>query len=174
MTEPFLAEIRIFGFNFPPKGWASCDGSLVQINQNTALFSLLGTTYGGNGVNTFALPDLRGRAPMNYGSGPGLAPHTQGEVGGEATVTLTSHEMPIHNHFVQTVSDDADLQSPDPSAGLAKSLNATLYNSSFDNRGFMDSNTVGFTGGTQAHNNMQPYLSLNFCIAWSGVYPARP
>jgi microcystin-dependent protein len=174
MSDPFVAEIRVFGFNFAPKGWALCDGTVLKISQNTALFSLLGTMYGGDGRTTFALPDLRGRAPMNYGNGAGLTPRAEGEVGGEPSVTLIPHEMPTHNHFVQSVADDADLQAPDPTAGLAKSLNATLYNTSFDNHGFMDTNTVGFTGGNQPHNNMQPYLALNFCIALQGIFPARP
>lgn len=173
MTDPFVAEIRMFGFNFAPRGWAMCDGTLLKISQNTALFSLLGTMYGGDGKTTFGLPNLQGRTPMNYGTGPGLTPRTEGETGGETTVTLTSHEMPTHNHSIQTAGDDADLQAPGPSVALAKSLNANLYNTSFDNHGFMSSNAIGFKGGGQPHNNLQPYLSLNFCIALQGIFPQR-
>lgn len=174
MSDPFLAEIRIFGFNFAPKGWALCNGALLSISQNTALFSLLGTMYGGNGSSNFGLPDLQGRVPMNYGNGVGLTPHIEGEVGGSNTVTLTAKQMPIHNHSVLTANDDADLQIPIAQAALAKSVNANFYSSALSTPGAMDQSTIGFVGGNGPHNNMQPFLVLNFCIALQGIFPARP
>src|SRR5215204_3531151 len=122
MADPFVAEIRIFPFNFAPKGWAWCDGQLLPLSQNTALFSLLGTTYGGNGKSNFALPDLQGRAPMHPGQGPGLSLHDLGEIGGSETVTLLDSEIPAHNHFVRAVGEDpGDLQAPSPVRALARS-----------------------------------------------------
>lgn len=175
MADPFVAEIRIFPFNFAPRGWAWCDGQLLPLSQNTALFSLLGTTYGGNGKSNFALPDLQGRAPMHPGQGPGLSLHDLGETGGSETVTLLESEIPSHSHAEMTHSQDpADLGSPTPSRALART-----------NRGFgyiapagaplvsMSGNAIAPAGGDAPHNNMMPFLTFYFCIALQGVFPPR-
>jgi len=176
MADPFVAEIRIFPFNFAPKGWAFCDGQLMPISQNTALFSLLGTTYGGDGKSTFALPDLQGSAPMHPGQGPGLSLHDLGEAGGSETVTLLESEIPAHSHAAgaQTV----------PLGGVAVPTNATLSRPASGNLYFdtntgppilvpMDPNTLAPAGGDQPHNNLQPYLTFYFNIALQGVFPPR-
>jgi len=173
MADPFVAEIRIFPFNFAPRGWAWCDGQLLPLSQNTALFSLLGTTYGGNGTSNFALPDLQGRAPMHPGQGPGLSLHDLGETGGSETVTLLESEIPSHAHTLRAVNDDADLQIPDPSAGVAKSSNANFYNASATSLAGLAPQTLAPAGGDQPHNNLQPYLTLYFNIALQGVFPPR-
>lgn len=164
MSEPFLAEIRMVGFNFAPRGWAFCDGQILPINQNQSLYSLLGTTYGGDGRTTFALPDLRGRVPIHVGEG-----HREGQRGGEETHTLQVNEMPQHDHQLQAYSDPANLGQPN-SARLAQAP-APLYAS--DATGSMKSGTVTNVGGGQAHDNMQPYLAVNFCIALVGLFPSR-
>ena len=176
MADPFVAEIRIFPFNFPPKGWAFCDGQLMPLSQNTALFSLLGTTYGGDGKSTFALPDLQGSAPMHPGQGPGLSLHDLGETGGSETVTLLLSEIPIHTHTVGR-SLDATGDSMTPVSSIwaqAGSVRAAVnsYNPG-PPTGAMKSDVIQVTGGSQPHNNMQPYLTLNFCIALQGVFPPR-
>jgi microcystin-dependent protein len=173
MADPFVAEIRIFPFNFAPKGWAFCDGQILPLSQNTALFSLLGTTYGGNGQSNFALPDLQGRAPMHPGQGPGLSLYDLGETGGSETVTLLTTEMPVHNHAMraQTV-DAADVTNVVNSAAWAPSTGGALYQNASDGS-FLDLQALPVAGGTQPHNNMQPYLTLNFCIALQGVFPPR-
>jgi microcystin-dependent protein len=168
--DPFVAEIRIFPFNFPPKGWAFCNGQLLPISQNTALFSLLGTTYGGDGKATFGLPDLQGRAPMHPGQGPGLSLHDLGETGGSETVTLLESEIPSHNHTLRHSTDDAEVNSPS-GASLAKAT-AGIYSTSPPNT-LMAANSVAPVGGDQPHNNMMPYLTFNFCIALQGVFPPR-
>lgn len=173
MADPFVAEIRIFPFNFAPRGWAWCDGQLLPLSQNTALFSLLGTTYGGNGKSNFALPDLQGRAPMQPGQGPGLSLHDLGETGGSDTVTLLESEIPSHSHTLRAVNDDADLQVPNASASLAKSVNANMYNPSATGLQTLAFQTLAPAGGDQPHNNMQPYLTFYFCIALQGVFPPR-
>lgn len=172
MADPFVAEIRIFPFNFAPKGWAWCDGQLLPLSQNTALFSLLGTTYGGNGKTNFALPDLQGSVPMQPGQGPGLSLHDLGETGGAQSVTLLESEMPSHAHPLgaDTV-DAADTNVPNDSASLALSSGGTLYQPTPDTQLAPDAMTV--TGGGQPHNNMQPYLTFYFCIALQGVFPPR-
>jgi len=177
MANPFLAEIRIFPFNFAPKGWAFCDGQVLPISQNTALFSLLGTTYGGDGRSTFALPDLQGSVPLHPGQGPGLNQYFLGESGGVQTVTLLQSELPLHSHFVN--ADTGSASSGSPAGGIFKagirpgnpSGAVWLYN-----KGPADTpiQGVGIAGGNQPHNNMMPYLTLNFCIALQGVFPARP
>ncbi len=168
--DPFVAEIRIFPFNFAPKGWAWCDGQLLPLSQNTALFSLLGTTYGGNGKSNFALPDLQGRAPMHPGQGPGLSLHDLGETGGSETVSLLESEIPSHNHRLNTVNDIGTSPSP-ANVYLAQ---APAYNSS-PSGGSVQLNVAALSpsGGDQPHNNMQPYLTFYFCIALQGVYPPR-
>jgi microcystin-dependent protein len=173
MADPFVAEIRIFPFNFAPKGWAWCDGQLLPLSQNTALFSLLGTTYGGNGKSNFALPDLQGRAPMHPGQGPGLSLHDLGETGGSETVTLLESEIPSHSHaFRDHDIDLAELNAPAPNRSLAKSANATAYTAAA-NLVAMSGNALAPAGGDQPHNNLQPFLTFYFCIALQGVFPPR-
>lgn len=171
--DPFVAEIRIFPFNFAPKGWAFCNGQLLPISQNTALFSLLGTTYGGDGKSNFALPDLQGNAAMHPGQGPGLSLHDLGETGGSETVTLLESEIPAHTHqLMGHAGDPADLNAPAPDRALARSNGGSAYGPPASLVA-MSGNTLSPTGGSMPHNNLQPYLSLNFCIALQGVYPPR-
>jgi microcystin-dependent protein len=164
MAEPFLSEIRIMSFNFPPKGWAECNGQLLPINQNQALFALLGTTYGGNGQTTFALPDLRGRTPIHVGPG-----HILGQQGGEQAHTLTAAEMPTHVHAAVAASDNADNNVP---TGRNLASTANLYGPPAGLTTLAPT-TVTNVGGSQAHLNMQPFLTLNFCIALQGIFPSR-
>lgn len=171
MSEPFIAEIRIFAGNFAPRGWAFCNGQLLPISQNTALFSLIGTTYGGDGRTTTALPDLQGRSPMHPGRGPGLSDRRLGERSGVETVTLSEAQLPSHNHTAQASSDLGDATNPQDkvlSAPLGRGTN--LYNSAGTTVPFKQ---LGNTGGSQAHNNLQPFLALNFIIALVGLYPSR-
>ena len=177
MADPFVAEIRIFPFNFAPIGWAFCDGQLLPISQNTALFSLLGTTYGGDGKSTFALPDLQGNAAMHPGQGQGLSLRDLGEIGGSEFVTLLQSEMPSHAHGVGRASTAAgDSVLPEncvwAQAGAGRGA-AALYIAG-PPTGKVNLNSLVPTGGSLPHNNMQPYLTLNFCIALQGVFPARP
>jgi microcystin-dependent protein len=173
MADPFVAEIRIFPFNFAPSGWAWCDGQLLPISQNTALFSLLGTTYGGDGKSTFALPNLQGRAPMHPGQGPGLSLHDLGETGGSDAVTLLTSEMPAHSHAIQDHDLDlAELNAPASNRVLAQSANGTIYGTAA-NLVNMNPQALSSAGGDQPHNNMQPYLTFYFCIALQGVFPPR-
>ncbi len=173
MTNPFVAEIRIFPFNFPPTGWARCDGQLLPISQNTALFSLLGTTYGGNGVSTFALPNLQGRAPMHPGQGPGLSLHDLGESGGSETVTLLESEIPAHSHALKASGSTGTKSIPSGNS-LARTSGATPY---LPPAGaplvVMADPAITPTGGSLPHNNMQPYLTLYFNIALQGIFPPR-
>lgn len=171
MATPYLAEIRAFGFNFPPRGWALCDGQLLPINQNQALFSLLGTTYGGDGRTTFALPDLRGRTAIKYGQGPGLAAYQLGSAAGQESVTLTLDQIPAHSHGLQASSAAADQEEPSNARVLGK-VEEDIYGSGEANQP-LGGSAVGGTGGGQAHENMQPFLVLNFCIALQGVFPSR-
>jgi microcystin-dependent protein len=174
MADPFVAEIRIFPFNFAPKGWAWCDGQLLPLSQNTALFSLLGTTYGGNGKSNFALPDLQGRAPMHPGQGPGLSLHDLGETGGSETVTLLESEIPAHSHAMRASTEIGDLQGPAPSRSLARSANATAYQTTTNaSLVSMAPEALAPAGGDQPHNNLQPFLTFYFCIALQGVFPPR-
>jgi microcystin-dependent protein len=173
MANPFLAEIRIFPFNFAPKGWAFCDGQVMSISQNTALFSLLGTTYGGDGKSNFALPDMQGNAPMHPGQGPGLSLHDLGEMSGSDTVTLLESEMPAHSHPLTAAVNAALIKLPGPTVSLARSKNATVYQDTPGNLVSLNDNTIAPAGGDQPHNNLMPYLTLNFCIALQGVYPPR-
>lgn len=173
MADPFVAEIRIFPFNFAPKGWAWCDGQLLPLSQNTALFSLLGTTYGGNGKSNFALPDLQGCVPMHPGQGPGLSLHDLGERGGTETVSLLESEVPSHSHgLLADALDAGDTNVPNPSASLALSSGGMLYQQTPPNTQLAE-DALAVTGGDQPHNNMQPYLTFYFCIALQGVFPPR-
>jgi microcystin-dependent protein len=173
VADPFVAEIRIFPFNFPPSGWAFCDGQLMPLSQNTALFSLLGTTYGGDGKSNFALPDLQGRAPMHPGQGPGLSLHDLGETGGSETVTLLESEMPSHAHSLGADTLDlADTNLASPAASFGLSSGGALYQDAPDTT--LASQALAPAGGDQPHNNMQPYLTFNFCIALQGVFPPPP
>lgn len=181
MSDPFVAEIRAFPFNFPPQGWATCDGQLLPISQNTALFSLLGTTYGGDGKSTFALPNLQGSAGMQPGQGQGLSLRDLGEQGGAETVTLLISEIPIHTHNYVASNSEGSAASPvgrKSARGVADSGgNASViasYTSNLTPVVQMDPNALAPTGGTQPHNNMQPYLTLNYCIALQGIFPQRP
>jgi microcystin-dependent protein len=175
MADPFLAEIRIFPFGFAPRGWAACNGQLMPISQNTALFSLLGTTYGGDGRTTFALPDLMGSAPMQQGQGPGLSERYLGEAGGEPAVTLLQPEMPMHNHALQAfVGRGANTNAPGPAVTLSSSQGNFVYDSAPPNPAAqMYPGMLAPSGGNQPHNNLQPYLTLNFCIALQGIFPPR-
>jgi microcystin-dependent protein len=175
MADPFVAEIRIFPFNFAPKGWAFCDGQLLPISQNTALFSLLGTVYGGDGKSNFALPDLKGRAAMHRGQGAGLSPRSLGETSGSDTITLLQSEMPAHTHGMLAAVNPALVKVPSPDVALARSRSANAYQSnSSANLVQLAPQTLSPAGGSLPHNNMQPYLTLNFNIAMQGVYPPRP
>src|ERR1041385_1018423 len=173
MADPFVAEIRIFPFNFAPKGWAWCDGQLLPLSQNTALFSLLGTTYGGNGKSNFALPDLQGRAPMHPGQGPGLSLHDSGETGGSETVSLLESEIPSHSHGLECLAAVGNRTTPVGNT-IARVTGATPYlppaGAALVN---MSDQALAPAGGDQPHNNMMPYLTFYFCIALQGVFPPR-
>lgn len=175
MADPYVAEIRIFPFNFAPRGWAFCSGQLLPISQNTALFSLLGTTYGGDGQSTFALPNLQGSIPMHPGAGPGLSSRSLGETGGVETVTLQLSDIPAHTHSLN--ASQADGGDPNPvnelfAAGLG-GVTAYLQNPPGAPVS-LHPKAVQPAGGSQPHNNMMPYLTLNFCIALQGIFPSRP
>jgi microcystin-dependent protein len=172
--DPFVAEIRIFPFNFAPKGWAFCDGQLLPLSQNTALFSLLGTTYGGDGKSNFALPNMQGNAPMHPGQGPGLSLHDLGETGGSDAVTLLETEIPAHAHTVTSAINPALLAEPSPNVSLARSRTVNAYQSNAtQNLVSMSPQALAPAGGDVPHNNLMPYLTLNFCIALQGVFPPR-
>ena len=167
MAEPFLSEIRLMSFGFPPKGWALCAGQLLPINQNQALFSLLGTTFGGDGRVNFALPNLQGRTPIHVGSG-----HTLGERGGEQAHTVSISELPTHIHAANASTATASTNTPTATVGLAQSTASQLYAPADANLVAMAPNAVGNVGGSQPHDNMQPYLTLSFCIALQGIFPS--
>jgi microcystin-dependent protein len=166
MAEPFLSEIRIMSFGFPPKGWATCDGQLLPINQNQALFSLLGTTYGGDGRVNFGLPNLQGNAPMHMGGG-----HTLGERGGEQAHTLSISEIPTHVHTAQATSSTGN--QPVPATAYYGVSASQPYLPPDANLGALNAATVAMVGGSQAHQNMQPFLVLNFSIALQGIFPSQ-
>jgi len=170
MSDQFLAEIRIFPFNFPPTGWSFCNGALMPLSQNTALFALLGTTYGGDGKSTFALPDLQGSAPMQPGQGQGLSLRDLGEMSGSQAVTLLESEMPLHTHQLLASPDTAEDRAP---STPAKATGGPLYAVPTDTQP-MAYQALPPAGGGLPHNNMQPYLTLNFCIALQGIFPQRP
>lgn len=171
--DPFVAEIRIFGFTFAPRGWAFCNGQLLPLSQNTALFSLLGTTYGGDGRSNFALPNLQGSAPMHPGQGPGLSLHDLGETGGSPSLTLLESQIPAHSHTPRVQTTVASKSTP-ANNSLSRVSGATPY---LPPAGAalvaMAPEAVAPAGGNQPHNNMMPYLTLNFCIALQGVFPPR-
>jgi len=174
VSDPFLAEIRIFPTNFAPAGWALCNGQILPISQNTALFALLGTTYGGTGTSNFALPNLQASAPMHFGQGTGLSQRDLGESGGEQTVTLLDSESPQHSHTLQADPGRANLNNPGPQNSLARSTPGMIYTPPASaSTTALAAGAVGLTGGSLPHNNMQPYLTLNFCIALQGIFPAR-
>lgn len=165
MSEPFLAEIKIVGFNFAPRGWAFCDGQILPINQNQSLYSLLGTTYGGDGRTSFALPEMRGRTPIHVGNG-----HQEGQKSGEETHTLNAAEMPGHTHTAQASSADAN--QPIPAGNLLAKTSLEAYRNR-DNVVNMKAGSLTNAGGGSAHENMQPYIALNYCIALQGLFPSR-
>ena len=175
MSEPFLGEIRIVGFNFAPNGWATCDGQILPISQNTALFSLLGTYYGGDGQSTFALPNLQGSSPVHPGQGPGLSPYNIGQTGGETSVTLNTAQMPSHTHPLNGGSQAATTNVPTGASFAEPVVNprfAGLYHAPPPNV-TANPEAVSAAGGSQPHNNMQPFLTLLFIIAMQGIFPSR-
>jgi microcystin-dependent protein len=172
MAEPFLGEIRMFGFNFAPAGWAMCNGQILPINQNTALFSLLGTFYGGDGISTFALPNLQSRVPINQGQGIGLSPYNIGQTGGAESVTLSTGQMPVHTHPVACNTGGGNQASPANGFPAVESTGTSLDYHSATN-GSMSPTMIGAAGGGQSHTNLQPFLCVNFCIALQGIFPSR-
>ena len=173
--EPFIGQLMLVGFNFAPKGWALCNGQLLSIAQNTALFSLLGTTYGGDGITTFALPDLRGRAPLHFGQGPGLSNYVQGEASGVENTTLLITNMPAHNHAILANSSVGNSNSPEGAllAGYGTSLPPEGPYTSANANTTLSPNAVGPTGGSQPFSILQPFLVLNWIIALEGIFPSR-
>ena len=174
MSEPFLGEIEIFGFNFAPVGWLQCNGQLLPISQYTALFSILGTTYGGNGQSTFALPNLQGIVPPRLRPGVGLSLYDLGETGGAATTTLLSNEIPLHNHTLPATATAGRISTPTSTTVLGSVTRGApgVYTSSAPATN-MAVGSVGVYGSSQSHNNMMPYLTLNYCIAINGIFPSR-
>ena len=174
MSDPYIAEIRIFGCNFPPNGWAQCNGQLLPIAQYTALFSLLGTTYGGNGQSNFGLPNLKGRAVVDGGQGPGLTNYDIGEIGGQSNVTLLQTQMPSHVHLPTASPNDGTSASPSGNGFAVPSADRDLqaYTNNASLPVPMAANMLSQTGGNQPHNNLMPYLTLNICIALVGIYPS--
>jgi microcystin-dependent protein len=171
VSEQFLGEIRMFGFNFPPRGWALCNGQLLSISQNTALFSLLGVQYGGNGTTTFALPDLQSRVPVHQGTGTGLSSYVVGQSGGTETVKLDVQQMPAHSHLVNTTRNPA--QFSEPQNRLLAPSSQQAYRDTAETGIVMSAKMIADAGGSQPHNNIQPYLTVNFGIALVGIYPSR-
>jgi microcystin-dependent protein len=170
MSEPFLAEVRMVGFNFAPRGWAFCDGQILPINQNQSLYSLLGTTYGGDGRTSFALPDIRGRVPIHVGQSDGGQNHTLGQKSGEETHTLAANEMPQHSHVAQATNNPS--ADDNPTNRVLGQAGTSVY-AAHTTSVAMGSSMVANVGGGQAHENMQPYLAVNYCIALQGLFPSR-
>jgi microcystin-dependent protein len=170
--NPYLGEIRIFAFNFAPRGWAACNGQLLAISSNPALFALIGTYYGGNGTTTFALPNLQSRIPIHQGQGQGLSPYNIGEQGGTENVTLTTQQMPQHNHMVNTNNGLGGTTRP-ANALLAATSSDKPYTTSASDGSTLNPSAISFAGNNQPHDNIQPYLVLNFCIATQGIFPPR-
>jgi microcystin-dependent protein len=176
MADQFVGEIRIFPFNFAPSGWALCDGQLMAISQNTALFSLLGTQFGGNGQTTFGLPNLQGSAPVNQGQGSGLSDYVMGEIGGEPAVTLLTSQLPSHGHTVNCSTSAASQPSPIGNVWAVQGTRGAavnLYSATAGTSPVMNGTASGLAGSGNPHNNMSPCLTLNFCIALQGIFPAR-
>lgn len=173
MSQPFIAEIRMFSFSFAPRGWAQCNGQILSIQQNQALFALLGTTYGGNGVTTFALPDLRSRAPVHAGTLLGGSNYVLGQRAGEESHTLTANEVPMHLHFVNGTSDNATVTGPLGNLLAASTQDPYVANPPAASKVALNAATLPSFGGSQAHENRQPSLTVNFCIALNGVFPSR-
>ena len=173
-SDMYLGQLMLVGYNFCPRGWATAEGQLLSIAQNTALFSLLGTQFGGNGQTTFALPDLRGRAPIGQGQGPGLSRVEIGEVSGAENVTLIQSQMPAHTHGLIASTQPATLATPDVSTVLAQTMNAGGYGASNTANVVMAGNSIGVSGGSQPFSIRNPYLGMTWCIAIYGVYPPRP
>lgn len=174
MSDQFLAEIRVVGFNFAPTGWAQCLGQLMPLSQNTALFSLLGTVYGGDGKSTFALPDIQDSAVLHPGQGIGLSDYDQGQIGGSSFITLIESEMPAHNHNVMAGVQPATLGTGAPDRILSRSVGGTIYKSSQAPNAIMHPQSLPVAGGSLPHNNMMNYLALNYVIALQGIFPQRP
>ncbi|MET0752537.1 MAG: tail fiber protein [Pyrinomonadaceae bacterium] len=172
MSQPFLGQIQIFPYNFAPRGWAFCNGQILPIAQNTALFSLLGTTYGGNGQTTFALPDLRGRVPNSSGQGPGLSSYDLGQVGGVENTTLTINQMPGHTHTYNPVTAEGDPNSKGTNNTFLAGQNSNFYSTAQDGTK-MGTQTTNPAGGSQPFSILQPFLTLNYCIALEGIFPSR-
>lgn len=172
MADPFLGEIRMFAGNFAPVGWATCDGQLLGIQQNAALFSLLGTYFGGNGTTNFALPDLRGRVPIHAGAGPGLSPYVLGQTAGTETVQLLLTQMPMHNHIQACSSSPQSIQADPTNAVCGTDTQTAIYSTTANAQ--MSPQSIGLTGGNQPHDNLQPYLCVTFIIALQGIFPSRP
>ncbi|MBS1797257.1 MAG: phage tail protein [Acidobacteria bacterium] len=171
MADAFIGEIRMFGGNYAPVNWALCNGQLIPISQNTALFSILGTMYGGNGTSTFALPNLQGRAPVMAGQGPGLTPRSVGETGGSSAVTLNSTQLPVHNHTIPSTTNAGTDQSPNQEMfGSAGRGRPPIYSSTLPTVQMLP---TGPAGGNSPHNNLQPYLAVTFIICQFGIYPPR-
>jgi len=173
MSEPFIGQIMMFAGNFAPRGWALCNGQLLSISQNSALFSILGTTYGGDGQTTFGLPNLQGRVAMHAGSGPGLTPRELGEVGGSETVTLINTQMPAHNHGLACTSNAANQTQAEGHILGAESASATQVYSSDQPNQMMSTFSISASGGNQPHNNMPPFQCVNYIIALEGIFPSR-
>ncbi|MEM8994737.1 MAG: tail fiber protein [Acidobacteriota bacterium] len=173
MSEPFVAEIRIFAGNFAPRGWAFCNGQLLPVSQNTALFSLIGTTYGGDGRSTTALPNLQGRVPMHPGRGPGLTSRRLGQRGGSEMISLTEAQMPNHTHTAQGADEPANERTPGNTTETARPVGRGFFTYSTSNSNTVSMVSASNTGGSQPHNNLQPFIAMNFIIALVGLYPSR-
>jgi microcystin-dependent protein len=174
MSDPFLAEVRIVGFNFPPSGWAECNGQLMPLSQNTALFALLGTMYGGDGKSTFALPDMKGNACVHHGQGVGLSQRFIGEIGGAETVTLLTSEIPVHTHAMNAQATPSSTGTPSANVTLARSAGGSAYRAAGGPTGTMAPQELAPQGGSLPHNNLMPYLVMRYIICLQGVFPARP
>jgi len=174
MSTPFLGEVRLFGFNFVPQGWQACDGSLLSIAENDALFALVGTTYGGDGQTTFAVPDLRGQVPLHQGRGPGLTPRVIGERGGSEAVTLTVQQLGPHGHAFAATSTNANTGTPSGTVTLGATTSNTLYTTAPDDspQALSPASTLP-AGGSQPHGNVMPTLAVQFCIATAGIFPSQ-
>ena len=171
MSDPFIGQVMLFAGNFAPRGWAFCSGQILSIAQNTALFSILGTTYGGNGQTTFALPDLRGRVAISSGQGPGLSNYYLGQAGGEETVTLNMEQMPMHLHMAAASAEGGTSATPNGGVWAGSTARDSIYAATADTT--MNPQAISTTGGNQPHNNMPPYLGVNYIIALEGIFPSR-